>query len=142
VGATAAAMGIPRAVRKVGSMRKQGAPRAGEASLGATIRVFDLAPFARIVPTSSLFDRCAACSEPYGGRERDRVGVIMRCGRGPDRVVGGGGASKSRSPCWVGRCEGVQAVWRYSLMRPLLVECRRIGRPGRYSATSAPFGAR
>ena len=30
----------------------------------------------------------------------------------------------------------VQAAWRYWLMSPLQVECRRIGRPGRYSTTS------
>ena len=31
---------------------------------------------------------------------------------------------------------GVQAAWRYSLMSPLQVGCRRIGWPGRYSTTS------
>jgi hypothetical protein len=37
---------------------------------------------------------------------------------------------------------GVQAAWRYSLMSPLQVGCCRIGWPGRYSTTSAAFGAR
>jgi hypothetical protein len=37
---------------------------------------------------------------------------------------------------------GNQAVWRYSLMSPLHVACRRIGWPGRYSTASAVFGAR
>jgi len=36
----------------------------------------------------------------------------------------------------------VQAAWRYWSMSPLQVECRRIGRPDRYSTTSASFGAR
>ena len=36
----------------------------------------------------------------------------------------------------------VQAAWRYSLMSPLQVVCRRIGWPVRYSTTSFLFGAR
>jgi len=36
----------------------------------------------------------------------------------------------------------VQAAWQYSLMSPLQLECRRIGRPGRYATTSRVLGAR
>lgn len=36
----------------------------------------------------------------------------------------------------------VQAAWRYSLMSPLQVECRRSGWPGRYATTSRVLGAR
>ena len=40
------------------------------------------------------------------------------------------GASKLTSSLSVGRCGMVRAAWRYSLMSPLQVRCRRIGRPG------------
>jgi hypothetical protein len=36
----------------------------------------------------------------------------------------------------------VQAAWRYSLMSPPQVGCRRIGWPERHSTTLASFGAR
>jgi len=77
------------------------------------------------------------------GEDPDPVGAGKAFGRamciadGDVGSCGGGvGAPKLTLPVLGWPLSVGQAVWRYSLMSPLQVWCRRIGRPGRCATTS------
>gem|GEM_PF-6970944 len=71
-----------------------------------------------------------------------RAGNAFDCGVAPvgsatRRVVWGSGRVKASVLVFGLAVVGVvQAAWRYSLMSPLQVGCRRIGWPGRYATTT------